>query len=166
MGTGRAMGSHQSSRMNTDVWLTPPYIIEDLGPFDLDPCSPIDRIWETAKKYYTIEDDGLIQDWDGYVWLNPPYSREAVKWVKKLSEHNNGIALIFARTETKMFFNYVWDKADCVLFIKNRLTFYRGDGSLPRANSGAPSVLVGYGDHAFEKLKNSNIEGKFIDLRI
>ena len=43
--------------------------------------------------------------------MNPPYGSETPKWLKKLSEHGNGIALIYARTETRMFFNYVWDKA-------------------------------------------------------
>lgn len=48
-----------------DEWLTPPYITEQLGPFDLDPCSPIDRPWPTAKKHYTILDDGLNKTWGG-----------------------------------------------------------------------------------------------------
>jgi hypothetical protein len=55
---------------NNDVWLTPPYIIESLGGFDLDPCSPIDRPWPTAKSHYTIIDDGLTKDWSGRVWYS------------------------------------------------------------------------------------------------
>ena len=38
---------------NNDEWLTPPDIIKALGEFDLDPSSPINRPWETAKKHYT-----------------------------------------------------------------------------------------------------------------
>lgn len=37
----RAIGSHQSARMKSDTWLTPPDIIKSLGEFDLDPCSPV-----------------------------------------------------------------------------------------------------------------------------
>jgi hypothetical protein len=37
-----------------DEWLTPPEIIKSLGEFDLDPCSPINRPWDTAKNHYTI----------------------------------------------------------------------------------------------------------------
>ena len=29
-----------SNTDNNDEWLTPPYIIKELGEFDLDPCSP------------------------------------------------------------------------------------------------------------------------------
>lgn len=92
----------------TDVWLTPPAIIKSLGEFDLDPCASIDRPWDTAKKHYTIEDNGLAQKWNGRVWCNPPYGPGMAPFLKKMVEHGNGISLIFARTETKAFFDYVW----------------------------------------------------------
>ena len=63
----------------TDVWLTPPYIIEALGEFDLDPCSPINRPWDTAKKHYNVFDDGLAHQWEGRVWCNPPYGKHTKK---------------------------------------------------------------------------------------
>ena len=150
----------------TDVWLTPPYIIEALGEFDLDPCSPIERYWDTAKKHYTIIDDGLKQEWSGRVWCNPPYGRECVKWLKKCAEHGNSMTLIFARTETRMFFDEVWDKASAILFLKGRLKFYNTEGIQAKASAGAPSVLIAYGDQNAEILKNCNLEGKFIDLRL
>ena len=149
----------------TDVWLTPPYIIEALGEFDLDPSSPIHRHWNTAKKHYTIIDDGLKQEWSGRVWCNPPYGRECVKWLKKCAEHGNSMTLIFARTETRMFFDEVWDKASAILFLKGRLKFYNTEGIQAKASAGAPSVLIAYGDNNAEILKNCNLEGKFIDLR-
>jgi len=150
----------------TDVWLTPPYIIEALGEFDLDPSSPIHRHWNTAKKHYTIIDDGLKQEWSGRVWCNPPYGRECVKWLKKCAEHGNSMTLIFARTETRMFFDEVWDKASAILFLKGRLKFYNTEGIQAKASAGAPSVLIAYGDNNAEILKNCNLEGKFIDLRL
>lgn len=147
-----------------DEWLTPKYIIDALGAFDLDPCSPINRPWPTAKKHYTIEDDGLSQDWQGRTWMNPPYVNQTGKWLKKLSEHGNGIALIFARTETKMFFDYIWDKADAVLFLKGRLSFYNVDGTKGNSNTGAPSCLVAYGMDNAENLLDSQLRGMFIWL--
>ena len=48
---------------NNDEWLTPPAIIAALGPFDLDPCSPIHRPWDTAKRHFTRLDDGLSMPW-------------------------------------------------------------------------------------------------------
>lgn len=74
------IGSHvdRSAHTSTDEWLTPPAIIDALGPFDLDPASPIERPWPTAARHYTIEDDGLAQPWAGMVWCNPPYGRETL----------------------------------------------------------------------------------------
>lgn len=161
----RSMGSHQSAKMISDVWLTPPYILDALGVFYLDPCSPISRPWNTAKKHYTINDNGLIHKWEGRVWLNPPYGLEASKWLNKLASHGNGIALIFARTETKMFFDHVWNKASALLFIEGRLFFHRPNGEVAKANAGAPSVLVAYGENNSEILKNCGIKGKFISLK-
>lgn len=158
------MGSHQSARMQNDEWLTPPQIINALWPFDLDPCAPWRRPWDTARHHYTMRDNGLMQPWEGRVWLNPPYGRETGRWLEKLADHGNGIALIFARTETAMFFEQVWRKADAVLFIEGRLFFHYVDGSQATANAGAPSVLVAYGQNNAEVLKHCGIAGQFIPL--
>lgn len=159
------MGGHQSARMQKDEWLTPPEIIKSLGPFDLDPCSPINRPWDTAKRHYTVNDDGLIQPWSGRVWLNPPYGREAAEWLHRLSVHGNGVALIFARTETEMFFEHVWNKADALLFLKGRLYFHHVDGKRANANAGAPSVLIAYGSNNVRALENVKHLGMLVKLK-
>lgn len=147
-------------RAGKDEWLTPPYIIKSLGEFDLDPCSPINRPWPTAKKHFTKLDNGLMQDWSGRVWCNPPYGRQATHWLEKCAMHGNAVALTFARTETIMFFKCVWNAATAVLFIKGRLKFYHVDGREGNA-AGAPSVLIAYGSENAEALKDSGIEGQF-----
>lgn len=138
-------GHQRSTTDQSDTWLTPPEILKALGEFDLDPCTPEIMPWETAKNRYTKQDDGLIQPWSGRVWMNPPFGKEASKWMEKISEHGNGIALIPARTETKMFFDYVWGKADAVCFVKSRPHFHYSDGTRAPFNSGAPICLVAYG---------------------
>ena len=158
------MGSHQSSKMLSDEWLTPPEIIKELGPFDLDPCSPVNPPWKIADETYNEIENGLLCPWFGFVWCNPPYGKHTTKWLNKMALHNNGIVLIFARTETNMFFNYVWGCASSLLFIKGRLSFYKIDGSKALFNGGAPSVLIGYGPEADNRLKNCNIKGKYIKL--
>jgi len=158
------MGTHQSACMQKDEWLTPKNIIDDLGVFDLDVCAPIVRPWDTAREHYTKENDGLSQCWNGYVWCNPPYGRETGKWLSKMSTHDMGIALIFARTDTKMFFEHVWNSASSLLFVEGRLFFHHVDGKRARSNSGAPSVLVAYGSYATKRLFESGINGKFISL--
>lgn len=159
------MGSHQSHKMIKDEWLTPPYIIESLGEFDLDPCSPINRPWNTAKKHFTIVDNGLMLPWEGRVWCNPPYGKESVKWLEKLANHGNGVALIFARTETKMFFSEVWGKAYSVFFFEGRLSFHHVSGEKASANGGAPSCLVAYGENNVLSIKQSGLKGKHVFLR-
>lgn len=107
-----------------DEWLTPPDTIKALGEFDLDPCAPIVRPWPMAKNHYTIEDNGLMQKWEGRIWCNPPYGDETFLWLNRLAGHGNGVALIFARTETKGFHAEIWEKADAVFFFKGRLNFW------------------------------------------
>lgn len=159
------MGGHQSARMKKDEWLTPPEIIEALGPFDLDPCAPVVRPWDTAKIHYTINDDGLQKEWRGRVWCNPPYGLRASQWLSRMAQHGNGIALIFARTETDMFFREVWEKANGVLFLRGRLYFHHIDGSRASANAGAPSCLVAYGMENVWILHQSKLPGHLIILR-
>ena len=162
--SGKSMGGHESPVMKTDVWLTPPEIIKALGAFDLDPCSPIDRPWDTAKRHFNIHDDGLEQEWFGRVWCNPPYGLQATTWLKKLADHGNGIALIFARTETKMFFSQVWNRACAVFFFEGRLCFYNVKGERAKANAGAPSCLIAYGENNVDALEKSGLQGKLIKL--
>jgi len=149
-----------------DEWLTPRHITDSLGPFDLDPCSPINRPWDTASKHLTKEDDGLSVDWHGVVWMNPPYGKETSKWMDRLKKHGNGMALIFARTETRCFFDHIWDSADALLFVKGRIPFCYVDGRQGKP-SGAPSVLIAYGQECSDRLlvaSCSTIPGKYIRL--
>lgn len=74
----------------TDVWLTPPKLLAQLGHFDLDPCSPLNRPWNTADNHYTIEDDGLTQPWFGRIWMNPPYGRGMDQWMKRIKDYAAG----------------------------------------------------------------------------
>lgn len=150
------IGSHQSAASLNEEWLTPPALLQQLGPFDLDPCAPINPPWKTADRCFTIYDDGLKQPWRGRVWLNPPYGIKAKAWLARLADHGNGIALIFARTETEMFFEQVWKRASALLFLRGRLHFHHVNGKRAAANSGGPSVLVAYGqDNAYCLSRNS-----------
>lgn len=144
-----------------DEWLTPPDLIRSLGPFDLDPCAPVRRPWDTARHHYTVLDDGLKRPWFGRVWLNPPYGRETPRWLKKLSDHRNGVALVFARTETRMFFDWVWGDADAVLFLRRRIAFFHVDGEVA-GHAGAPSCLIAYGQNNVSALHQCHRAGALI----
>ena len=140
-----SMSGHQSARMKSDTWLTPREWIKSLGPFDLDPACPPNMPWATAWRMLTEEDDGLNHPWEGRIWLNPPFGQQASLWMRRMAQHNHGIALIPARTETAMFYESVWGKASAVCFVKGRPHFHYQDGTRAPFNSGAPICLVAYG---------------------
>lgn len=127
---------------NNNEWSTPQDFFNDLDKefhFDLDPCATK----ESAKcaKYFTKEDDGLAQSWDGYtVFCNPPYGREIKDWVKKASEARGGtvVMLIPARTDTTYFHDYIYKKRGVTIrFIRGRLKFGGSEMSAP-----FPSMVV------------------------
>lgn len=162
----KGIGGHQRAyRGATDDWLTPPEIIEKLGPFDLDPCVPEGMPWRTARLMFTPAEDGLRQDWSGRVWCNPPYGPATGVWLERLSKHpGGGIALTFARTETAMFHECVWRRASGVLFFEGRLHFYDVQGKRAKFNAGGPSALIAYGRHDAEKLESSGFKGHYVEL--
>ncbi len=166
------IGGHHSARAKTDEWLTPRFVLDALGPFDLDPCSPIDRPWPTARHHYTVEDNGLLRSWEGRVWLNPPYGQVIGRWLGRMADHGRGVALIFARTETDAFFRHVWRAASALLFIRGRLDFLdvTGKPGLSKTgrvqNSGAPSVLCAYGPRDADVLAFCGLDGQFVPLRL
>jgi hypothetical protein len=143
-------------------------VLDPLGgwrSFALDPAAPEVRPWPTARRHYTIRDNGLIKPWRGRVWLNPPYSLLG-RFLARMAEHGIGVALLFARTDIDPFFRHVWDAASAVLFVRGRLTFCTPDGSLARREAGAPSVLAAYGAADAEVLAFCGIGGRFVPLRL
>ena len=150
------MKAHQTTIGKTDEWLTPPYIIEALGEFDLDPCDAINNPFRTAETTWVVF--GHILRWEGRVWLNPPFNRyERPIWMKKMSEHNNGIMMIPAATETTAFFKYVFNKATAICFMKGRPHYYLIDGTKAKFNSGCAMCLIAYGEENYKALLNSNL---------
>jgi hypothetical protein len=158
------MNTNFETTTRKEEWYTPKKILDALGIFDLDPCSPKKPYNKIANNIYTKEDNGLNKKWSGSVYCNPPYGKQTKFWLSKCAEHDNCIALIFARTETKMFFNYVWNKASSVFFIKARLKFLNEKNQII-GSAGAPSVLISYGKQ-YKRLENLDkiIEGKYIKL--
>jgi len=119
----------------TVEWSTPDNIYQPLNSefkFTLDVCATADNA--KCSKYYTKEQDGLAQQWDGICWMNPPYGREMVKWLKKaLAESYRGVTtvcLIPARTNTVWFHELCFEQAE-VRFIKGRPKFGDADHGLP-----------------------------------
>lgn len=157
---------YEIDRTNTTTtWLTPIDIIRSLGEFDLDPCTPIEMPWQTANHRYTEIDNGLTQPWFGRVWCNPPYGKSMPAFLKKMADHNNGIALTFTRTETKQFHEYVFPFATALLFKEGRIHFLNNEGQKVGNGSGCGSVFIAYGKENADILKRSGIKGKYINLK-
>jgi len=127
----------------TGEWATPQEFFNKLdwrfGKFTLDPCATNDN--HKTKKYYTLEDNGLAQDWEGEtVFVNPPY-RNLSEWVEKgyresQKDDTKVVMLIPARTDTKYWHKYVM-RASEIHFIKGRLKFGDSKNSAP-----FPSAVV------------------------
>jgi len=136
--------------------------------FDLDPCASMSQPWPCARKAYTKEQDGLLHSWFGNVWLNPEYGPHTSKWIRRLVEHGKGIALIFARTDTKLWQDEIFPTADGFLWIAGRIKFYLPDGTLHKGgNAGAPSCLIAWGnknrDALIQICDDGSIRGAFTD---
>lgn len=150
--------THESSYNESVEWYTPKFIFDALGlTFDLDPCSPgAGKSFVPAIKHYTVEDDGLTSPWHGTAWVNPPYGTQTPKWMQKLHDHGDGIALVFARTDVKWFQEY-GANADAICFISGRVKFYQGDMVTQPGTPGAGSMLLAFGEVAADALRQAGL---------
>ncbi|PPF23138.1 hypothetical protein [Rathayibacter rathayi] len=76
--------------------------------------------------------------------------------MRKLADHGNGIALVFARTDVRWFQN-VGATANLICFVSGRIKFYRGNTTDLPGTPGAGSMLLAYGDKAAAALRTSNL---------
>ena len=128
----------------TSEWETPQDFFDKLNKefnFTLDPCATPQNA--KCKKFYTIKEDGLKQNWQGEtVFCNPPYGRAIKDWVRKCYEESKKpstivVMLIPARTDTSYFHDYIYKKAKEIRFVKGRLKFGNSKNSAP-----FPSMVV------------------------
>ena len=148
----------QMTRTNGNTsWYTPKVYIEAarqvLGQIDLDPasCAEANKIVQ-AKRYFTIDDDGLTKPWTGKVWLNPPYARGVIShFIRKLiSSDCEYLCLVNSALDTAWAADLITD-ADAVCLVRGRIRFIKPGGE----RAGAPPIgqMIAYGgpnDHDFE----------------
>ena len=133
------MAVHFSSE--TDQWGTPIDLFEELDRrwnFTLDVCA--DDTNNKVDRYFSREDNGLAQTWAPEVcWMNPPYGREIIHWMKKAhAESLQGatvVCLVPARTDTAWWHDYAMRGR--IEFLRGRLKFGDAKNSAP-----FPSALV------------------------
>jgi phage N-6-adenine-methyltransferase len=142
-------------------WYTPQQYIESarlvMGSIDVDPASNAEAQKAVqALRYYTIEDDGLIQEWTGNIWMNPPYSgAEIKKFIGKLVEEfqlgnlKQAVVLTNNSSDTSWFHSLA-EISSLICFTKGRINFYRGD-QLSSPTNGQSFFYVGKNAGAFAK---------------
>lgn len=139
-------------------WYTPAEFIEaarkTLGTIDLDPASSeIANETVKATKFFTAEDDGLAQIWEGNIWLNPPYSSGLIeKFADKLvhSDYTAAIVLVNNSTDTE-WFSWLAEIADAVIFPKGRVKFLKPDGTPGAPLQGQAILYFGDNVEAFKE---------------
>lgn len=123
---------YSSSKMD---WGTPQALFDKLNnefDFSLDVCANQQN--SKCNNYYTEQDDGLKQSWNGTIWMNPPYGREISKWVAKAYEESRKgcicVCLIPVRSDTKWWHRYVMSSAQ-IRLLNKRLSFEGANNKAP-----------------------------------
>lgn len=152
--------SHWEAPGRTDSWHTPKYIFDAMHPvtFDLDVAAPAQGPRHVPCRRW-LHHSALDVDWDGFVWMNPPFGgRNGIApWLEKFAAHGDGIALVPDRTSAPWFRRYV-PRGHHILFLSPKVKFERDDGSLG-ASPSTGTVLFGMGEHARKALWRAKFLG-------
>lgn len=144
-----------------DTWLTPRYILEQLGTFSLDPCAAEQNPNWAAPAYYTIDVDGLKRDWFGRVFMNPPFSNTS-NWLARHALHGNGISLVPATVESRVWRSCVWKGARAVLLLHGRTRFCNPDGSSTTGRPLRSIALIAWTAFDADVLARSSLAGVLV----
>jgi phage N-6-adenine-methyltransferase len=128
-------------KSGSSEWETPQKLFTDLdGEFHF--TIDVAATPENAKcpRFFTRQEDGLIQNWEGTCFCNPPYGPRVGLWIKKAQESARRgatvVCLIPARTDTTWWHDFVMPYGE-VRFIRGRLRFGNNGNSAP-----FPSAVV------------------------
>ena len=136
MALQKAMVSSKSNEWDTPMSFFK--LLDDEFTFTLDPCCREDTA--KCKKFYTIIDDGLKQDWSqDVVFMNPPYGGHTGDWIKKaLDESRKGatvVCLIVSSTDRSYWHEYIFPFASQIRFVRGRIKFGNSKSTAPFASA-------------------------------
>jgi len=122
-------------------WATPQDLFDRLNDefhFTLDVAATHENA--KCRNHFTIEDDGLKQDWGQNVcWMNPPYGGNTGKWIAKawLAGRKGAtvVCLIVSSTDRSYWHDYIFPYAYEIRFIRGRLKFGMATSTAPFASA-------------------------------
>jgi hypothetical protein len=143
---------HVSENSHENEWYTPPKILaaarQAMGSIDTDPasCEAANKMVR-AETFYDMDDDGLVQQWYGNVWLNPPYVQPLVSRFTKLAvekyragEVQQVCVLVNNATETDFFQNML-QYCSAICFPRGRIRYINEMGDQANAPLQGQAVL-------------------------
>jgi len=142
--------------MANDEMFTPQWIFDDLGlVFDLDVATTNNPyVVVPTKRKFTIDDDAFAHQWEGLIWMNPPFSK-VTPWIDKWIEHKNGFCLVPLSSNGK-WVNKLWESDAELVFLPSAMKFIGGqDGVM--VNHRWRCALWAIGDDAIRALRKSGI---------
>ncbi len=142
----------QHDQLTSDDYYTPSWVFEQMGiEFDLDVCAPPDGVpWIPAARHFSRREDGLLQHWEGRVWMNPPFSKPQV-WVERFIIHNHGVCLV--PMSMGRWLDPLWGLADGMVLAQPRFEFAGGAGL------GIPCriLFAAFGDECVEAISRLGV---------
>jgi hypothetical protein len=140
--------------MAKDEQYTPKWVFDALNvTFDMDVAtSHSPYVVVPTKQKFTIEDNSLDKQWQGLIWMNPPYSG-VTPWVDKWLEHNNGFCLVPLASQGK-WVNKLWDSNAQLVYMPPNMKFIGGEDGVMITHRWR-TALWAIGDQAIEILNNA-----------
>ena len=130
----------------SNEWYTPKYIFDAMEVvFDLDVAAPLvpNFYHVPCESRITKVDCGLRSNWDGFVWMNPPFGNQKNKllWINKFIEHGNGIALMPDRSSAS-WWQLFCKNSDVILNVSKKIKFIRPDGTTGDSPSNGTTLFA------------------------
>jgi len=131
--------------MGNDSWRTPRWLFDylnaEFGPFTLDAAASDEN--HLCDKYYTEQNSGLDNEWNGIVFCNPPYS-DISPWVKKAGGEAGRILLLLPSRTGMAWFQDCLSFASVCFVTGGRIKFIDPTGG-KRMSPSEDHILVGFG---------------------
>jgi site-specific DNA-methyltransferase (adenine-specific) len=131
------------------AWQTPKWLFRVLsnryGEFDLDACASAENA--LCPKFYTKEEDAIMQPWHGNVWCNPPYRHPGpAEIVQKcyrethITKTAKQVVLLVNTAVDTRWFHQAFHQANHIWLFRGRIKFeapeqYFNNGSPRYTNS-------------------------------